>query len=310
MTPRPRRPDRAVYVGKVTISFGFYSISRKLWIVLLHYLFLLVPRARRSQTTPPPAAFAKSSPSANNGISESILSPATETNGWCGSSRTAAVISCDTEFSSSGRPNSDLVSLSFCSNQNHTQATAETSLNCDFKTNYQTNCDQSDVATTAGIRFDRLSAVNGCSETSVITLPFAVTQVNSTRMYSARNTTRTQNGTLRIEDAVQQPFDNRYGNSKDDKDEKELQRASKVSFYGGVLILTNFTIRLISPLFTRFRRGFRYYLNYVLIIFKWFVCSYLHAIYKYRLTLNTWWIRFVSLEFACFVFNFLLLSIC
>lgn len=198
VTPRPRRPDRAVYV----------------------------PRARRSQTTPPPAAFAKSSPSSNNDISDSILG-ATETNGWSGSFRTAAVISCDTEFSSTGRPNSELVSISFSPNRNHIQAPAETSLNCDLKNISQTNCDQSDVGTTAGIRLNRLSAVNGGSETGVITPPFSVTQVD--RMHSTRNKTKTQNGTLRIEDAVAQPFDNRYVNSKDDKDEKELQRASKVS---------------------------------------------------------------------------------
>lgn len=188
---------------------------------------MYVPRARRSQTTPPPAAFAKSSPSSNNDISDCILN-LTETNSWSGSPRTATVISCDTEFSSTGRPNSDLVSESFSPNQNHIQAPLETSLNCDLKNSSQTNCDQSDVATTARIRINRLSSVNGGSETGDITFPFAVTQVNS-RMHSTRNTTKTQNGALRIEDAVTQPFDNRYGNSKDDKDEKELQRASKVS---------------------------------------------------------------------------------
>lgn len=188
---------------------------------------MYVPRARRSQTTPPPAAFAKSSPSSNTDISDSILSP-TETNGWSGSPRTAAVISCDTEFSSTGRPNSELVPISFSSNQNHIQTSAETNLNCELKNSSETNCDQSYIATTAGIRINRLSSVNGASETGVSTLPFAVAQVN-TRMHSTRNTTKTQNGTLRIEDA--QPFDNRYGNSKDDKDEKELQRASKVSIY-------------------------------------------------------------------------------
>lgn len=189
VTPRLRRPDRAVYV----------------------------PRARRSQTTPPPAAFAKSSP--NNDISEPICSP-TETNGWIYTARAATVISCDTELSSADRPSSDLV----FPNQNHIAT----------ETSCQTNCDQSGIAKTAIKSINRLSSVNfsggGGEVGDITTVPFAVTQVN-TRMHSTRNTTKLQNGALRIEDAVAQPFDHRYGNNKDDRDEKELQRASKVSMY-------------------------------------------------------------------------------
>lgn len=209
VTSRPRRPDRAVYV----------------------------PRARRSQTTPPASTPNTAStnsvsqlPSNTNVSSPKNLEPTL-------SSGTAPEGASDPPRTRSSAPSSPAAKQTLSTNNNNAQqlvslnSVVQKTLSNDSKTNgvisssKTINCDKLN-------QNQSLGEDNSLNTTSIPKLaPSNINQLltpNQAEIMERNDGSDKVSGVgLRIEDAQfeQQP----RHNAKEDKDEKELQRASKVS---------------------------------------------------------------------------------